>query len=240
MPRIIIPSLTLSTQKEFKLSGEDAHYLINVLRLKRADPFHILDEKGNLHTAEIISINKKEVIAKIKETEKVNTESSLKLILVQSILKGEKMDLVIQKATELGVKEIYPVISSRTIVRGTEKYKRWLRIAKESVRQCGRTVIPIIHEPILFKEFFKTQDERFKGFIFYEDSKRGLKEILPAERATSVYCIMGPEGGFSQDEINMAVSKGFIPAGLGSRILRAETATITALSLLQFIYGDLG
>ncbi|MFN3740803.1 MAG: 16S rRNA (uracil(1498)-N(3))-methyltransferase [Thermodesulfovibrionales bacterium] len=246
MPRIIIPSFSLSTQKEFRISGEDAHYLINVLRLKRADLFHILDDRGNLHTAEIISIDKKEVIAKIKGTEKVNTESSLKLILVQSILKGEKMELVIQKATELGVKEIYPVISSRTIVRNTEKYERWLRIAKESVRQCGRTKIPAIHEPMPFEEFLNlmgagsSQDERFKGFIFYEDSKRGLKEILPVEKTTQIYCIMGPEGGFSLDEINEAVSKGFIQAGLGPRILRAETATITALSLLQFLYGDLG
>lgn len=240
MPRIIIPSQTLSLQKELRISGQDAHYLINILRLKRADVFHILDDKGNLHTAEIISINKKEVIAKITQTEKVNTESSLELVLVQSILKGEKMDFLIQKATELGVKEIYPVITSRTIVRGTDRYKRWLRIVKESVRQCGRTGIPIIHEPILFEEFLKTQDERFKGFIFYEDSKKRLKEILPDEKVTPIYCIIGPEGGFSSDEINMAVSKGFIPAGLGPRILRAETATITALSLLQFIYGDLG
>ncbi len=239
MPRIIIPSVTLSPQKEVRISDKDAHYLINVLRLKKADLLHILDDRGNVHSAEIISINKKEVIAKIKGTEKVNTESSLKLILVQSILKGEKMDLVIQKATELGVKEIYPVISSRTIARSTEKYERWHKIAKESVRQCGRTEIPAIHKPILFEDFLRLMDERFKGFIFYEDSKKGLKEIIPAQRVSQIYCIMGPEGGFSPDEINMAASKGFIQAGLGPRILRAETATITALGLLQFIYGDL-
>lgn len=240
MPRIIIPTLILSEQKEFRISGKDAHYLIDVLRIKKGDELHILDGKGNLYIASIISINKKEVAIKINNSEKVNTESSLQLILVQSILKGEKTDFVIQKATELGVKEIYPVVTSRTIVRKTERHKRWLRIAEESVKQCGRTEIPVIHEPILFEEFFKKQDERFKGFIFYEDSKKGLKEILPDEKVTTIYCIMGPEGGFSEDEIRVAASKGFIPAGLGPRILRAETATITALSLLQFIYGDLG
>lgn len=240
MPRIIIPSLTPSEQKKFTISGKDVHYLINVLRIRQSDELYILDGKGNLYRAEIISINKKKIAVKINNIEKVNTESPLQLILVQSILKGEKTDFVIQKATELGVKEIYPVISSRTIVRKTEKHKRWLRIAEEAVKQCGRTEIPVIHEPIPFEEFLKKQDERFKGFIFYEGSKKGLKEILPDEKTSKIYCIMGPEGGFSQDEINMAVSRGFIIAGLGPRILRAETATITALSLLQFIHGDLG
>ncbi|MCX7793070.1 MAG: 16S rRNA (uracil(1498)-N(3))-methyltransferase [Thermodesulfovibrionales bacterium] len=248
MARLIIPTNEISSGKEIRISGQDAHYLINVLRLNKGEGFQILDGRGKLHTAEIISTKKKEVVARIISTEKSSTESSLFLVLVQAILKSEKMDLVIQKATELGVKEIYPVITSRTIVRSTEKHKRWLRIAQESVRQCGRTEIPVVHEPVLFEEFFKQFDrsERHRGFIFYEGAERGLKEFAVKtcyegrEQQFKLFCITGPEGGFSEKEVELAISYGFIPAGLGPRILRAETASIVALSLMQFVYGDLG
>lgn len=248
MPRIVIPSPEITAEKEIKITGQNAHYLINVMRLKEGDIFHILDGSGNIHRAEIISLKKKEIIAGIISRERINTESALGLVLVQALLKAEKMDHVVQKATELGVKEIYPVITSRTVVRSTERYRRWLRIAQESVKQCGRTEMPLIHEPIAFEEFFKKSGfmkDGIKGFIFYEGARKGLKELMAEadekdKRPLMVYSITGPEGGFSQQEVELAASKGFIPAGLGPRILRAETAAVTALGLLQFLYGDLG
>ncbi len=241
MPRLVLSS-SIIQEKEFRISGQDAHYLLNVLRLRPGDEVQILDEKGHIYRTEITSITKKEVSLRILSAEEIITESPLNLVLVQGILKGEKMDLVIQKATELGVKEIFPVITSRTIVRKTGKTGRWQKIILEAVRQSGRTAIPLLHEPLLFEEFLDSAKNPLRGFIFYEGERVGLKAhpLISSEGREPLYCVIGPEGGFTFEEIRSAISKGLIPAGLGPRILRAETASLTALSILQFLAGDLG
>jgi 16S rRNA (uracil1498-N3)-methyltransferase len=248
MPRLILPSSIISTDKDLSIYGHEAHYLINVLRLREGDEIQIIDDTGRLHKGEVRLVKKKEVIVKLIETEDINTEPELHLILIQAILKGEKMDFIIQKSTELGVREIYPIITSRTIVRETAKEERWKRIAKEAVRQCGRTEVPLIHKPVLFEYLLESTNQQLlplppisQGFIFYESAQKGLKEMASKiQSSKNISLIVGPEGGFARDEVEKAISKGFIPVSLGPRILRAETATVVALSLLQFLYGDIG
>lgn len=240
MPRIILPELAVQVEEEISITGQNAHYLVNVLRLKINDEFQILGKNGNLYRARIISTGKKIVKAKIVTSEYINTESSLHLVYVQAILRGEKMDFLIQKAIELGVKEIYPVVTTRTVVRQTEKYQRWLKIAQEAVRQCGRREIPLIHEPATFKSFLGRLNEPVSGYIFYEGAETPVKKaVLNIKHNKPVYSVIGPEGGFTSTEIELAKSKGLLSVRLGPRILRAETAALIALGLIQFLYGDI-
>ena len=242
------------------LSGEKARYLISVLRCSAGDELQVFDGEGSLYKSKITGIEKKKVIIDLLEQISLNAESPLNLTLVQGILKGEKMDVVIQKATELGVKEIIPAITERSQIRHTRKVDRWRKIAEEASKQSGRTIISVVHEPIEFNSLFTVHHSLpIRGFIFWEEGGMPLKEAI--EKITihdarytmqdkenpescimnpaSLYLLIGPEGGFSKEEVNLAVSKGLITVSLGKRILRAETAAISAVALIQFLLGDI-
>ncbi|MBI4689013.1 MAG: 16S rRNA (uracil(1498)-N(3))-methyltransferase [Nitrospirae bacterium] len=148
------------------ISGENARYLTSVLRCRVGDEVQIFDGEGGLYKAEIVEVDNKQIFADIIERSLINTESPLNLVLIQGILKGEKMDWVIQKTTELGVKEIIPVITERSQVRYTRKVERWKKIAEEASRQSGRSIIPVVHEPVNFCDIFS---QSLSGFIFWED-----------------------------------------------------------------------
>ena len=164
------------------------------------------------------------------------------------------MDMVVQKATELGVKEIIPAITERSQIRHTRKVDRWRKIAEEASKQSGRTIIPVVHEPIEFNLLFAVNDSRpLNGFIFWEEGGLSLKEAIKQSAVSiqhsensqlstlnsQLFVLVGPEGGFSKAEVNLAVSKGLITVSLGKRILRAETAAISAVALIQFLLGDI-
>lgn len=172
----------------------------------------------------------------------LNTESNLDIILVQGLLKGEKMDFVIQKATELGVSAIIPVSTVRSQLRETRKLPRWKKIAEEASRQSGRAKIPEIFESFSFKDIFDIPVLiSGKGIIFWEQGGEKLPALTSKLSNTDkIFLIIGPEGGFSEEEVLFASDKGFFTATLGSRILRAETASIAAVSIIQFALGDLG
>ena len=242
-------------------SGEKARYLISVLRCSAGDELQVFDGEGSLYKSKITGIENKKVIIDLLEQISLNAESPLNLTLVQGILKGEKMDVVVQKATELGVKEIIPAITERSQIRHTRKVDRWRKIAEEASKQSGRTMIPVVHEPMEFNSLFAVNDSRpLKGFIFWEEGGLALKEAIQKitihdARYTmqdkknhesscilhpeSFYLLVGPEGGFSKEEVGLAVSKGLITVSLGKRILRAETAAISAVALIQFLLGDI-
>ena len=149
------------------------------------------------------------------------------------------MDLIIQKATELGVKEIVPVITERSQVRETRKMARWMKIAEEASRQAGRNSVPVIRQTTEFDELGKVPLPG--GIIFWEQGGAGLDDTLKIFRdRESISLFAGPEGGFSQAEIEAASEKGFVRATLGGRILRAETAAIAAVAITQFALGDMG
>jgi 16S rRNA (uracil1498-N3)-methyltransferase len=224
------------------LTHEKARYLSTVLRCKAGDPLTVKDNRGGAYTATIIGIGKKEVKVEILQRLQLNTESPLGISLLQSLLKGEKMDFVIQKATELGVKEIRPVLTERSQVIETRKLPRWRKIAEEASRQCGRDIIPLIHEPVDFSSLFGgVSRPSGDGIIFWEKGGEALSEALTRfSGCSAISLVTGPEGGFSENEMRQACACGFVAATLGKRILRAETAAIAAVSIAQFALGDLG
>jgi 16S rRNA (uracil1498-N3)-methyltransferase len=226
------------------ITGEKARYLTSVLRCGKGDELIIFDGKGSCYRTTILKADKREVIAEVIEKFPCDTESHINITLVQGLLKGEKMDMVIQKTTELGVKEIIPVVTERSQLRETRRVTRWRKIAEEASRQSGRSVIPIIHEPMNFSDAFNLlqPSNRIKGILFYEQGGMKLSEAVSSfvPRLSSIYLFIGPEGGFTKEEVTLAKEKGLIVTYLGRRILRAETAAISAVTLLQFLLGDMG
>ncbi len=238
--------------KAVHIRGEKAHYLATVLRCSEGDDIIIFDGKGASYRALIKSVTKKEVLAEISQAIRENTESPLRIMLVQGLLKGEKMDLVIQKTTELGIREIIPVITERSQVRVTKKVGRWRKIAEDASRQCGRSVVPFVHEPVEFSRFLSGATPEpgsgaIKGLMFWEEDglpiKNAGRKVSSAYRPiidSPFYLLIGPEGGFTKEEVRTAESRGFVVTSLGTRILRAETAAITAAAIVQYLFGDLG
>ena len=230
-----------------RITGEKAHYLATVLRCRAGDNIIMFGGKGVSYKGLVKSAGKKEVLVEISETFPENTESPLSIVLIQGLLKGEKMDLVVQKTTELGVKEIIPATTERSQVKETKKVSRWRKIAEEASRQSGRPAVPVIHELVSFRDllsdaspyasYFKT----CKCLLFWEEGGPGLSQIKKRlEGPRELIMAIGPEGGFTRDEVEAAESKGFLIASLGNRILRAETAAIAATAIAQFLFGDLG
>lgn len=263
---IFIPPEDIAKKEGIKLNADKSHYLISVLRCKKCDRIIVIDGQGKAYEAQVTEIAKKHVFINIlSETPtatlpSMDTESALNLILCQGILKGEKMDLVIQKTTEIGVKEIIPLITERCIIKKTKKVRRWQKIAEESAEQCGRTVIPTIHEPIEYRNALCVMSDEYKkfllahhdlpitdyglnGFIFWEEGGISLKEAILKISVSSIHSLtdspihilIGPEGGFTSNEVKLAEAHGFVRTTLGRRILRAETAAIVSLSLIQFM-----
>lgn len=245
MPRLYLPLIKPSGT--IHITGEKARYLIRVLRSRVGDGIIVFDGKGTSYKAMIKSITKKDVLAEVTGVIQSDTESPVNIILIQGLLKGEKMDLVIQKTTELGVKEIIPAITARSQVRDTKKVSRWRKIAEGASRQSARTEVPLIHELISFHNIFSDTSlyrpyfRKCKGLLFWEEG--GIRLARAMEKlgeCRSLIAAIGPEGGFTNEEVEISESSGFMIVSLGNRILRAETAAISATAIVQFFVGDLG
>jgi len=241
MHRIFLTKSSL-LERPTVIQDKKAHYLSSVLRCKAGDQIIVTDENGFSNTAKILSSSKKLVTIEITGDYIINTESGLDIILVQGLLKGEKMDIIVQKATELGVTAIMPVVTERSQMRETRKHPRWKKIAEEASRQSGRTRVPVIQEACPFNEIFNAPGlTTVKGVIFWEQGGEKLSAVINKLSSVRKICLfIGPEGGFSEKEAILASEKGFLTATLGTRILRAETAAISAVSVIQFALGDLG
>ncbi len=241
-------------KKEIVLGKRDAHYLKDVLRMKSGDRVIVLDrDEGEGY---ITDISGNYVNIAVTKWKKIKRGIGLSIVLGQSILKGEKMDMVIEKATEIGVHSIIPLVTERVIPRysGNEKKRRWERIISESARLCGRPVPPKLSAPVTLGDFLRTsyhdhgeacslkivpwEDE--KEIMFF-DLLRGIPKIprpLGERLGEGVIVVMGPEGGFSGGEVTLLRKAGFETVSLGSLILRSETATIYTLSCLAGFYGS--
>jgi 16S rRNA (uracil1498-N3)-methyltransferase len=238
MPRIFLPVANLHGGP-LSIKGEKAKYLSAVLRCRPGERLLIYDDNGNAYLSKITGVAAREVTVELIEKIDRNTDSPLHITLLQGLLKGEKMDLVVQKATELGVQEIIPVVTERSQLRETRKIPRWTRIAEEASRQSGRNSVPRIRQTTDFEGLSPAPPP--SGIIFWEQGGDNFGAALKqcgARGAISLFT--GPEGGFSEKEIAAASDKGFLVATLGQRILRAETAAITAVAITQFVLGDLG
>ncbi|MBC8063100.1 MAG: 16S rRNA (uracil(1498)-N(3))-methyltransferase [Clostridiaceae bacterium] len=231
-----------------KIQGEDVKHMYRVLRLDSGDKISINDCMGKEYIGEIVDINKTQVTVKLIEEIDLNNESPLQLNLYQGLPKSAKMDLIVQKATELGVKKITPIITDRVVVKSElgefRKTDRWRRIALEACKQSKRSLIPIIETPIEFEELLS----QLKGIdlivVPYENEEgKGIKAMIKEIRdinIKTVAVIIGPEGGFEEAEIEKLKALGAHVITLGPRILRTETAGFVAVSILMYELGDMG
>jgi 16S rRNA (uracil1498-N3)-methyltransferase len=236
--RLFLPREKLSSE-QIIINGKDARYLSSVLRVRPGEPITIFDGQGNRYICNISEIHKKEVLVEKIKKEIYSTESPVSIVLAQGIPKGDKMDFIVQKSTELGVKKIIPLITERSQVRYTAKGERWRKIAVSASQQSGREKIPDVDESLSIKEFLSRNQ---KGIIFSEEEKKqSLKKALKDfEKSPTITLLIGTEGGFSHNELALAIDSGFISASLGPRIFRTETAAIAAVSIIQYEMGDMG
>lgn len=225
----------LSTE-EVIIAGDQAKHL-SVLRVKTGEIITVFDGLGHKYDCKILQINKKNFIAEKLNEAPYYAESPVSITLAQGIAKGDKMDFIIQKATELGVNKIIPLITERSQVRHTAKIERWRKIALSAAAQSCRGKVPEINGPVSLGVFLES---RHIGIIFYEEDKgKHLKQTLKEFKdSKEITLLIGPEGGFSKEEVSTAVEKGFLEASLGPRILRTETAAINAISIIQYELGD--
>ncbi len=227
--RLFITYNEIYPGKIVQLSKEDKKYLFNVMRAKAGDIITILNGKGKSFHAKIIDRGALEILNEANTTR----DTYYNLVLCQSLLKGEKMDLIIQKATEIGVSKIIPFTSERSIVRVTSKLERWRKIAKEAAEQSGRLTIPEIEAVETFNNLLKLVDN---GILFWERATQSLSDVfLNLNTSKPIFLIIGPEGGFTQKEVQSALNKGIVIASLGRRIIRSDTAAIVSLALISFL-----
>ena len=248
--RIFIEKIALlEPGSEFRLTGEESKYIARVLRLIDGESVILSSGDGPEYHTTIVAIEKKSVLLKVESIDETNRESKLDITLCQSLPKSKKMDLIIQKCTELGVRRFIPFTSSRSVSRpdkkeGSEKVKRWEKIALEASRQCGRRFIPPVDNVIKFDDLLRDMDkldnEKTLKLIPWEsEDNKSLRQMSGSE-VKKLMLLIGPEGGFSNEEVDRAKKAGFIPISLGSRLLRTETAGLATVSMLQYIWGDMG
>jgi len=229
-----------------KVEGDEVKHIRKVLRLKAGDEVSVFDGLGNEFEGDIVEEGLSSVVVRVKSVHSSKSDSPLEVTLAQSLLKGEKMDYLIQKATELGIEKIIPFLSSRSVPlleksKRLKRHQRWERIAIEASKQCGRGVVPAIESLQDYSEMLKKASPNVFRLILWEREGTRLKELLEgSSERKRIFFVIGPEGGFSEGEVNEAKRVGFIPVTLGRRILRAETASLCFLSILQYEQGDMG
>lgn len=232
------PSAFNFTKGIVTLTADEARHLREVLRLQPGDEVSVFDGAGKEFRAHVVQARRE--FAELKLAEEIATarpESPLHITLAVALLKGEKFDLVVQKATELGVNKIVPLITRYADIKlrdesdATKRVARWQRIALEAAKQSGRAVVPKVENPTPFESVLKNPCLLF--------SERGGEHRLTRIDTDSITAIIGSEGGWSDEELDAARGAGAQIITLGGRILRAETAAITAAALLQYRFGDL-
>ncbi|RRV14329.1 16S rRNA (uracil(1498)-N(3))-methyltransferase [Stutzerimonas xanthomarina] len=219
------------------LPEASAHYISRVLRLSAGSAVQLFDGSGSEFRGELLEVGKKSVIVELHERVTGMPESPLRIHLGQGLSRGERMDWAIQKATELGVTQITPIVSERCEVRlsderADKRLAHWRQIAISACEQCGRSVLPVIHPPISLRDWLPVE----------ADLKLVLHPVAAPltshARPQTLAFLIGPEGGLSESEVEQAANQGFQPARLGPRVLRTETAPVVALSVAQQLWGD--
>ncbi|MEA4973149.1 Ribosomal RNA small subunit methyltransferase E [bioreactor metagenome] len=242
MPRFFVEEENIK-DNIISLYGDDAGHISRVLRSKTGDMMTVCDGSGNDYEAAIIEISDNTVKLEIKNTTYTESEPAVKIILFQGLPKGDKMELIIQKCVELGVYSIIPVNTERCIVKldknkEKKKIERWQKVSESAAKQSGRGIVPQIGEVMSFGEALKKASQLDMSMIPYElERDRGLKEFLDDYRTKNgrtLGIFIGPEGGFAFEEIEKALNSGILPVTLGKRILRTETAGMTAVANTLF------
>ena len=234
--------------EKINITGQDAHHLMHVMRAKAGQQVTVVDDEGSVALMEMTAFTAESVELALKERLEGNTESPLELTLVQCLLKSDKMDWIVQKAVELGANKIQPIASRNCVAqydgkKAKQRQERWQKIADEAAKQCGRTKLLQV-EPIMgIKEFLAKSgfgEDNPLYFCYENEEQKTIKEALQASKAKNASVLIGPEGGFTLDEAKAIEEAGGQSVTLGPRILRAETAAIASLSVIQYELGDLG
>ncbi len=226
--------------------GPDVNHIGRVLRLKKGDCFYALDGNGNQFKVEVMEVKHDKVKGKIVAQQKLETESPVFIWMGQSLIKGNRFDNLVRKAVELGVGSVVPLHTIRSIPKfkkaeESKKLERWQRISQEASKQSERTKIPEVYPSILdLKQYFDLVQESDLKFIFWEqEAITSLRDFSKESDIKSIAFLVGPEGGWSREEVEQAKCYGFKTVSLGPRKLRADSASLVVLSLLQHIWGDI-
>ena len=232
--------------KIVSIKKDDVKHIKNVLRLKVGDEITVVDEAGQSAICRLTALFA-DIEFSVVQTLEENNEPKLQVILAQGLGKGEKMDFVVQKAVELGVREIVPLALDRCVTdyqgqRALLKKERWQKIAEQAAKQAKRNVIPTVHDIMSLRELLETFAADLRLVFYEKEEANGLRKILQEnrEKSKTVLLLIGPEGGLSEEEIKICHDLGLNTVSLGKRILRTETAAVTALSLVMYELGDLG
>ena len=234
MKRIFLKKIT----DEVTISGSDANHLARSLRAKRGDKITAVDGTGNCAVLELINFDRETIKAKrIGELQKIVVEK--KIILADCLPKQNRFDNIIEKATELGVEKIQPLISERTIARPRDnKLERWQRIAKEAAEQCARDTIPEIENvrelDDWLKEITPPDEDTLFLFCWELEQETTVREGLRLNRDKNIIVLIGPEGGFSEREVSKIKSAGGVSVTLGKRILKTDTAAVSVLAMINY------
>ena len=220
------------------LSNDDSYHIGKVMRMGPNDKIEVV-YNNNLYLGELIEIypeTKAKIIKKIEEENELLSH----ITIVQSLVKEQKMDYILQKTTELGVSEIIPYQATRSIIKLDnkldKKIERWHKILKEASEQSKRTTIPIIHQPMTLSNLVKLSDYDIKILCTVNENSQNIKKILSkANRNVKMLFVIGPEGGFTKEEEEKFIENGFISASLGNSVLRTETASVFIMSVIRYL-----
>ena len=239
MKRIFLRDVT---SEVVTISGGDANHLARSLRARRGDKITAVDGAGNCAVMELIDFDKETIKARrVSKVQKISGEK--KIILADCLPKQNRFDNIIEKATELGVDKIEPLISDRTIarpggVRTQTKLERWRRIAKEAAEQCARDTIPAIEEICTLDEWLKKfsplDEDTLLLFCWEMEKETTAREVLSVNREKNIVVLIGPEGGFSEREVDAIKSVGGVSVTLGKRILKTDTAAVSVLAMINY------
>ncbi len=238
IPRVYTPS-PLTPNISLTLDDKTAHYLGKVLRMKAGRELILFNGQGGEYPTTLLDISKKEATVALGDKVNVDRESPLYSHLAIGLSRGERWDFVLQKATELGVTEITPLLTERGEVKLTaerleKKFQHWQGIIISACEQCQRNKLPILHAPTQYDTFI-AQGHSGTGLVLHHRSEKTLQSFSPDNACT---LLVGPEGGLTENEIDLAHRSGFESLTLGPRVLRTETAPLAALTALQLYWGD--
>ena len=225
------------------LDGQQAHQIARVLRLQVGQRIRVLDNTGWQYDVELSGIDRDSVCARILDRRMNHAEPGVNMVLFQALLKREKFEWVLQKATEVGFCRIVPVQTQRSLVRdirkiGPDRLQRWQKIAQEAAEQCARGRMPRIDGPVSFQEALEQTRGMDGRFIAWTHAGRAIDTLVSPSAVRTIGLLIGPEGGFSEQEVALAREAGVASIHLGPRILRTETASIVAGTLLLHACGD--
>lgn len=241
LSRLFSPA-SLTAGCRIVLDVAQSRYLSRALRLNPGDHLVAFDGRGGEYVATVIKISKNAVEIETGEHVLTNVESQLRITLVQSISKGDRMNVVVQKATELGVQRVVPVFSEHSVVRldnerTLKRREHWQRIAQSACEQCGRNIVPAIDSPVALTEFISSKSPLTRMIL---DPTADIPLAACDDPGDELALIIGPEGGFSNAEYRQAHAAEVMPVSMGPRILRTETAAIVAIGAAQALWGDAG